>query len=93
MHAGFPLEPRAQLRARPKAETATPQIFTAFDCLWADGRDLRERALRARRDQLEGVLAGQDVFMPAQLLADDWAQGVIADVSKSHPTRAVTHSL
>jgi len=50
----------------------------AFDCLWADGRDLREQALRDRRDQLEAQLEGQDLLLPAQQLADDglraWAQ-------------------
>jgi bifunctional non-homologous end joining protein LigD len=68
------------LRARPKAETATPPIFMAFDCLWVVGRDLRERALGFRRAQLEEVLAGRDVLLPARRLADDgpraWAQVV-----------------
>jgi bifunctional non-homologous end joining protein LigD len=44
------------------------------------GRDLREQALRARRVQLEEVIADQDVLLPARRLADDglkaWAQVV-----------------
>ena len=52
----------------------------AFDCLWLTGRDLREQALSARRDQLEQVLDGQDVLLQARRLADDglkaWAQVV-----------------
>jgi ATP-dependent DNA ligase len=31
---------------------ATPPVFMAFDCLHAAGRDLRELALRARRERL-----------------------------------------
>jgi hypothetical protein len=48
--------------------------------IWTAGRDLREQPLRARRDQMEAVLAGQDVLLPARRLADDglkaWAQMV-----------------
>ena len=36
------------LRERPKAETATPPIFMAFDCLWVAGRDLREQDLQLK---------------------------------------------
>ena len=68
------------LRIRPKDETATPPILMAFDCLWLAGRDLREEDLSTRRDQLEQVLNGQDVLLPARRLADDglkaWAQVV-----------------
>src|SRR5215470_11787349 len=59
------------LRARPKDQTATPPIFMAFDCLWIDSRDLRNRGLHARRDQLEDVLEGQTLLLPARRLADD----------------------
>jgi ATP-dependent DNA ligase len=44
----------------------TRPIFMAFDCLWGAGRDLRERALGVRRDQLDKVLASQDVLLPAR---------------------------
>jgi len=37
------------LPGRPKDEAATPPILIAFDCLYARGKDLRERPLRARR--------------------------------------------
>ena len=66
------------LRERPKEETATPSILMAFDCLLVAGGDLREQALGVRRDELERVLDGQDVLLPARRLADDglktWAQ-------------------
>lgn len=42
----------------------------AFDCLYAAGRDLRELALRARRDWLEDVLEGQ-LILPVRRLAHD----------------------
>ena len=51
-----------------------------LDCLWADGRDLREQALRDRRERLEKMLAGQNVLLLARRLADNglkaWAQVV-----------------
>ena len=49
---------------------ATPPVFMAFDCLHAAGRDLRELALRARRERLEYVLEGR-LILPARRLADD----------------------
>ena len=68
------------LRVRPTAEPATPPIFMAFDCLCTDGRDLRAQALRDRRDQLDEVLTGQDMLLPARRLVDDglkaWTQVV-----------------
>jgi len=68
------------LRARPTDETATPPIFMAFNCLWANGHDLRTQALHARRDQLEQMVEGQDLLLPARRLADDalkaWQQVV-----------------
>ena len=52
----------------------------AFDCLSADGRDLREQELRARRHRLEEVLDGQDMLLAARRLAGDglkaWEQVV-----------------
>src|SRR5262249_36185748 len=56
------------LRARSKAETATPPMFMAFDCLLVDEGDLREQELGARRDRLEEVLTGQDLLLPARRL-------------------------
>jgi len=51
-----------------------------FDCLWVDGRDLREQELRGRRERLEEVLEGKDVLLPARRLADDgvkaWTQAI-----------------
>jgi len=52
----------------------------AFDCLLVAGHDLREQALSVRRDQLEQMLDGQNLLLPARRLADDglksWAQVV-----------------
>ena len=59
------------LRGRPKDDTATPPLLMAFDCLYAHGKDLRERALRVRRNVLEEVVDGQQLVLPARRLADD----------------------
>jgi bifunctional non-homologous end joining protein LigD len=58
------------LRHGKPPDVATPPIFVAFDCLHAAGRDLRELALRARREWLEYVLEGQ-LILPVRRLADD----------------------
>jgi bifunctional non-homologous end joining protein LigD len=59
------------LRGRPKDEPATPPMLIAFDCLYARGKDLRERPLRVRRNVLEALLEGQNLLLPARRLADD----------------------
>jgi hypothetical protein len=46
-------------------------MFMALDCLYAAGRDLRELALRARREWLEDMSHGSDLVLPAGRLADD----------------------
>jgi bifunctional non-homologous end joining protein LigD len=70
------------LRARPTDQTATPPIFMAFDCLWANGHDLRTQGLHARREQLEEAVESQDLLLPARRLADDgmkaWQQVIDA---------------
>jgi ATP-dependent DNA ligase len=43
----------------------------AFDCLDADGRDLRPEPLAQRREVLEGVLDGGDLILPARRLSPD----------------------
>ena len=54
---------RLQLRLHPAASRAaklaaeTPASFVAFDALAADGEDLRQVALRSRRERLERMLA------------------------------------
>jgi bifunctional non-homologous end joining protein LigD len=58
------------LRERPKA-VATPPIYMAFDCLYVDGRDLRQQELRERRGSLEKVIADQSLILPARRLALD----------------------
>jgi bifunctional non-homologous end joining protein LigD len=66
------------LRGRPKDETATPPMLIAFDCLYARGKDLRERPLRVRRNVLVTLLEGQSLVLPARRLAADgleaWAE-------------------
>jgi bifunctional non-homologous end joining protein LigD len=66
------------IRARPKDETATPPTLIAFDCLYARGKDLRERPLRVRRNVLEEIVDGQHLVLPARRLADNgleaWGQ-------------------
>jgi ATP-dependent DNA ligase len=42
-----------------------------FDCLYAGGKDLRDRPLRIRRHVLEGEVDGQRLLLPARRLADD----------------------
>jgi DNA ligase D-like protein (predicted ligase) len=46
--------PEAALRAR------VPVFYYVFDVLWADGRDLRPEPLRARKQQLRGLLTFDD---------------------------------
>jgi bifunctional non-homologous end joining protein LigD len=66
------------LRRPASACVAIPTLYMAFDCLYAAGRDLRELALRARRDWLEDVLNGQHLLFPARRLAptglEAWAE-------------------
>jgi bifunctional non-homologous end joining protein LigD len=59
------------LRRRPKDETATPALYMPFDCLYARGKDLRERPLRIRRHVLEGEVDGHRLILPARRLADE----------------------
>lgn len=66
------------LRSRPKDETATPPMLMVFDCLYARGKDLRERPFRIRRHVLEGEVDGQQLILPTRRLApnglDAWAE-------------------
>jgi len=66
------------LRGRPKDEAATPPTLIAFDCLYARGKDLRDRPLRGRRNVLEEVVDDQHLILPGRRLAGDgleaWAQ-------------------
>src|SRR5439155_26406363 len=52
-------------RPDPRA-VVTPPIFITFDCVHADGRDLRHYPLGARREVLETVLAGQRLLLAAR---------------------------
>jgi bifunctional non-homologous end joining protein LigD len=46
-----------------------PVVFAAFDCLYADGEDLRAKPLAARRAVLERVIDGAERIFPARRLA------------------------
>jgi len=46
-----------------------PIVFAAFDCLYIDGRDLRDEPLGVRRAALEGAIAGAERIFPARRLA------------------------
>ncbi len=46
-----------------------PIVFAAFDCLYVNGLDLRERPLTERRTALEQVIEGSERIFPARRLA------------------------
>ena len=50
---------------------SAPVLFAAFDCLWLDGRDLRDEPLRVRREALERLVEGSDRVFAARRLAGD----------------------
>jgi len=59
------------LRHGAPPDLATPPILMAFDCLYARGKDLRERPLYVRRNVTEDILEGQDLVLPVRRLSDD----------------------
>ena len=48
-----------------------PVVFAAFDCLYVDGRDLRDQPLSARRAILERVIGGAERTFAARRLASN----------------------
>lgn len=50
---------------------SAPVLFAAFDCLWIDGRDLRDEPLGKRRSALEELVEGSDRAFPARRLGID----------------------
>jgi len=48
-----------------------PVVFAAFDCLYVDGEDLRERPLTERRAALERAIDGAERIFPARRLAQN----------------------
>jgi bifunctional non-homologous end joining protein LigD len=56
---------RFQLLQNAREDASVEQRFVAFDLLWLDGEDLRDRPLEERRELLERVMAG--VQLPLQL--------------------------
>lgn len=67
------LQTRIQ-RKRPSAKVLAeaPVRFLAFDLLEADGIDVRERPLRARRAQLEALVDGAALGVSPVLHPPDW---------------------
>jgi bifunctional non-homologous end joining protein LigD len=59
------------LRHAAPPELATPPLLMVFDCLYADGRDLRAKTLHARRMTVEALLLHQDLRLPVRRLSDD----------------------
>jgi ATP-dependent DNA ligase len=62
------------LRGRPTDAAATPPTLIAFACLYARGKDLRERPLRVRRNVLEELTDEQRLILPSPDGFDAWAQ-------------------
>ena len=48
-----------------------PVVFAAFDCLYRNGRDLREKPLWSRREILETVIGGTDHLFASRRLGPD----------------------
>lgn len=48
-----------------------PVVFAAFDCLYRNGRDLREKPLWSRREILETVIGGTDRLFASRRLGPD----------------------
>src|SRR5260370_23469889 len=46
-----------------------PVVYAAFDCLYAEGHDLRDQPLGARREVLEQVIDGAERIFAARRLA------------------------
>jgi len=46
-------------------------VYAVFDCLYADGQDLRRRPLSARREMLEQMVASQGVLLLSHRLASN----------------------
>jgi len=46
-------------------------VYAVFDCLFADGKDLRHEPLSARRTALEGIVSSQGVLLLSRRLAAD----------------------
>jgi bifunctional non-homologous end joining protein LigD len=62
------------LQRRHLGESAAPEIFAVFDCLYARGRDLRSGPLAARRQVLEKeVRPGRSLLLARRLAADGLA--------------------
>jgi bifunctional non-homologous end joining protein LigD len=49
----------------------SPVVYAVFDCLWLDGRDLRDAPLAERRAALECAIAGSERLFPARRLPRD----------------------
>jgi DNA ligase-1 len=77
----FEVRPFNDLQQRLNRKTVTPKMLKthpafvrAYDLLWAEGEDLRERTLDQRRVRLEALLEGGRgrVDLSERIVADDW---------------------
>jgi hypothetical protein len=59
-----------------------PVVFAAFDCLFVDGKDLREQPLTARRAALEEAIEGAERIFAARRLS---SVGLDAHSEAQHP--------
>jgi bifunctional non-homologous end joining protein LigD len=50
---------------------SVPLVYAVFDCLYVDGRDLRQAPLRERRAALEAAIDDTPHLLPARRLAKD----------------------
>jgi bifunctional non-homologous end joining protein LigD len=50
-------DPQLVSRFQLLQQGEVPHVYMVFDCLWADGRDLRAAPLHARREALEAAIA------------------------------------
>jgi bifunctional non-homologous end joining protein LigD len=91
------------LRQSDPSIVSTPPIFIAFDVLYRAGQDLSQVALRDRRLELEDVVTGRDLVLPARRLAanglESWAQvlergyeGMVGKDEASPYRRGITRS-
>jgi bifunctional non-homologous end joining protein LigD len=62
------------LRETDPVAVASPPLYTAFDLLYRDGRDLSARPLRDRRARLEDAVAGGELVFPVRRLTPDGVQ-------------------
>ncbi len=68
------LQSRDKRFAGDAKPSTTPVTFVAFDCLYADGRDLRETPLEDRKARLESLIVPERGVMFSKHVAGDGTQ-------------------